>query len=143
MEYPIYLFDYQLIRCQYSYPFNNAILSFFSPPLKTISSMDFDLQNHSENFHDLPYDSVPPLFLIESDQNPSPNYFHKLIASDSDISIRRHVISLISKQSKPWANKLLAISCFSLAAKMLKTEFSASDVQVLSVCLQINMLGNQ
>ncbi|CAL0323671.1 unnamed protein product [Lupinus luteus] len=120
--------------------------------------MEFDLQNPSENFHDLPYDSVPPLFLIESDQNPSPKYFHKLIASDSDISIRRNVISLISKmsctfdpvltylavnyldrylanqgilQSKPWANKLLAISCFSLAAKMLKTEFSASDVQAL------------
>ncbi|XP_019437044.1 PREDICTED: putative cyclin-D6-1 isoform X2 [Lupinus angustifolius] len=120
--------------------------------------MEFDLQNPLENFHDLPYDSVPPLFFIESDQNPSPNYFHKLIASDSDISIRRSVISIISQktctfdpvltylainyldryianqgilQSKPWANKLLAISCFSLAAKMLKTEFSATDVEAL------------
>jgi len=36
----------------------------------------------------------------------------------------------VQQQPKPWANKLLAISCFSLAAKMLKAEYSATDVQV-------------
>ncbi|KAE9588527.1 hypothetical protein Lal_00002833 [Lupinus albus] len=120
--------------------------------------MEFDLENPLENFHDLPCDSVPALFLIESDQTPPPNYFPKLIASDSNIFSRRNVISIISQMSctfdpvltylainyldryianqgilqpKPWTNKLIAISCFSLAAKMLKTEFSVSDVQAL------------
>ncbi|KAE9599829.1 hypothetical protein Lal_00045548 [Lupinus albus] len=120
--------------------------------------MEFDLENPFENFHDLPSDSVPSLFLIESDHIPPPNYFHTLKNSDFDISIRRHVISIISQisctfdpvlsylainyldrhlanqgilQPKPWANKLLAISCFSLAAKMMKTEFSATCVQAL------------
>ena len=41
----------------------------------------------------------------------------------------------MQQQPKPWANKLLAVSCFSLAAKMLKAEYSATDVQVN--CLSI------
>ncbi|KAG4961043.1 hypothetical protein AAZX31_13G285500 [Glycine max] len=120
--------------------------------------MDFDLENPLGNFHDLPCDAVPSLFLIESDHIPPPNYCQSLKASDFDISVRRDVVSLISQlsctfdpvlpylainyldrflanqgilQPKPWANKLLAVSCFSLAAKMLKTEYSATDVQVL------------
>ncbi|KAL2331768.1 hypothetical protein Fmac_019349 [Flemingia macrophylla] len=117
-------------------------------------SMDFDLENPLGNFHD----AVPSLFLTECDHIPPPNYCHTLKASDFDISVRRDVVSFISQlsctfdpvlpylainyldrflanpgilQPKPWANKLLAISCFSLAAKMLKTEYSATDVQVL------------
>ncbi|KAK7324756.1 hypothetical protein VNO77_28572 [Canavalia gladiata] len=120
--------------------------------------MEFDLENPLGNFHDLPCDAVPSLFLIESDHIPPPNYCHTLKASDFDISVRRDVVSFISQlsctfdpvlsylainyldrfianqgtlQPKPWANKLLAISCFSLAAKMLKTEYSATDVQAL------------
>ncbi|KAK7272330.1 hypothetical protein RJT34_28854 [Clitoria ternatea] len=119
---------------------------------------EFDLENPLGNFHDLPFDAVPSLFLIESDHIPPPNYSQSLKASDFDISVRRDVVSLISQlsctfdpvlpylainyldrflanqgilQPKPWANKLLAISCFSLAAKMLKTEYSATDVQAL------------
>ncbi|KAJ1434636.1 Cyclin-like [Sesbania bispinosa] len=116
----------------------------------------FDLENPLKNFHDVPCDAVSSLFLIESDHIPPPNYFQSLKASDFDISVRRDVISLISQlsctfdpflpylainyldrflanqgQPKPWTNKLLAISCFSLAAKMLKTEYSATDVQAL------------
>ncbi|XP_061346767.1 putative cyclin-D6-1 [Gastrolobium bilobum] len=120
--------------------------------------MEFDLENPLENFHNLPCDSVSSLFVIESDHIPPPNYFQCLKASNFDISVRRDVISLISQlsctfdpvlpylavnyldrflanqgilQPKPWANKLLAMSCFSLAAKMLKTEYSATDVQAL------------
>lgn len=120
--------------------------------------MDFDLENPLGNFHDLPCDAVPSLFLIESDHIPPPNYCYTLKASDFDISVRRDVVSLISQlsctfdpvlpylainyldrflanqgilQPTPWTNKLLAISCFSLAAKMLKTEYSATDVQAL------------
>ena len=37
---------------------------------------------------------------------------------------------ICGQQPKPWANKLLAIACFSLAAKMLKVEYSPTDVQV-------------
>ncbi|CAL0322675.1 unnamed protein product [Lupinus luteus] len=120
--------------------------------------MEFDLENPFENFHDLPCDSVPSLFLTESDHIPPPNYFHSLKNSGFDISIRRDVISIISQisctfdpvlsylainyldrylanqgilQQKPWAKKLLSISCFSLAAKMMKTEFSVIHVQAL------------
>ncbi|XP_027343646.1 putative cyclin-D6-1 isoform X1 [Abrus precatorius] len=120
--------------------------------------MEFDLENPLGNFHDLPCDAVPSLFLIESDHIPPPNYCQSLKATDFDISVRRDVVSFISQlsctfdpvlpylainyldrflanqgilQPKPWANKLLAISCFSLAAKMLKTEYSATDVQAL------------
>ncbi|MED6173263.1 hypothetical protein PIB30_057742 [Stylosanthes scabra] len=101
--------------------------------------MDFELENpFHENYHDLPFEAVTSLFHIESDHIPPSTYFHTLKATNSDISLRRHLISFISQlsctfdpQQKPWSNKLLAISCFSLAAKMLKIEYSLTDVQAL------------
>ncbi|KAK7257485.1 hypothetical protein RIF29_31500 [Crotalaria pallida] len=120
--------------------------------------MEFDLENPLQNFHNLNFDSVSCLFLIESDHIPSQNYSQTLNAGDLDIFVRREVISLISQltcnldpllsylainyldrflanqgilQPKPWALRLLAISCFSLAAKMMSTEYSATDVQAL------------
>jgi len=62
--------------------------------------MDFDLENPLGNFHDLPCDAVPSLFLIESDHIPPPNYCQSLKASDFDISVRRDVVSLISQVIK-------------------------------------------
>ncbi|KAJ1386805.1 Cyclin-like [Sesbania bispinosa] len=120
--------------------------------------MEFDLENPLENFHDLDCDAVSSLFLIESDHIPPQNYFQTLKARDLDISARREVISLISQlsctldpvlsylainyldrflanqgllQPKPWVLRLLAVSCFSLAAKMMRTEYSATNVQAL------------
>ncbi|XP_027348206.1 putative cyclin-D6-1 [Abrus precatorius] len=120
--------------------------------------MEFDLENPLENFHDLHSKAVSYLFLIESDHTPSQNHFHTLKAKDLDISVRREVISLISQlsctldplysylainyldrflanqgilQPKPWALRLLAISCISLATKMIRTEYSATDFQAL------------
>ncbi|KAK7312759.1 hypothetical protein VNO77_36869 [Canavalia gladiata] len=120
--------------------------------------MEFDLENPLENFHDLHTDAVSYLFLIESDHTPSQNYFQTLKARDLDITVRREVISLISQlsctldpvlsylainyldrflsnqgilQPKPWALRLLAVSCISLAAKMMKTEYSTTDIQAL------------
>ncbi|KAF7805861.1 putative cyclin-D6-1 [Senna tora] len=118
--------------------------------------MDFDLENPLAYFHHL--HSHPPysLFLIESDHIPSQTYFHTLHSSHFHITLRTQVISFISQlsctfdpllsylainyldrflakqrisQPKPWVFRLLAVSCFSLAAKMMKTEFSLSDVQ--------------
>ncbi|KAL1298975.1 hypothetical protein HN51_043284 [Arachis hypogaea] len=121
--------------------------------------MEFELENpFDENYHNLPFEAVSSLFHIESEHIPPSNYFHTLKATDFDISLRTHLISFISQlsctfdpvlpylatnyldrylanqpilQPKPWTNKLLAISCFSLAAKMLKIEYSPTDVQVL------------
>ncbi|KAF7823067.1 putative cyclin-D6-1 [Senna tora] len=107
--------------------------------------MEFDLENPLHNYHD-----VSSLFSTESDHIPSfkPTHFH--------ISLRTQLISLISQlpctfdpflsylainyldrflanqptlQQKPWTLQLLAISCLSLAAKMMQTEFSLTDVQ--------------
>ncbi|CAI8592660.1 unnamed protein product [Vicia faba] len=121
--------------------------------------MEFNLENPLENFHDLPNSQcVSSLFLIESDHIPPPSYFQTLKSNEFDTSLRTDFISLISQlscnfdpvvtylainyldrflanqgilQPKPWANKLLAVTCFSLAIKMLKTEYSATDVQGL------------
>ncbi|PNX73377.1 cyclin-d6-1-like protein, partial [Trifolium pratense] len=94
--------------------------------------MEFNLENPLENFHDLPNSQcVSSLFLIESDHIPPLNYFHSLKSNEFDASVRSDFISLISQQPKPWANKLIAVTCFSLAIKMLKTEYSATDVQAL------------
>ncbi|KEH39029.1 putative cyclin-D6-1 isoform X2 [Medicago truncatula] len=121
--------------------------------------MEFDLENPLEYFHDLPNSQdVSSLFLIESDHIPPLNYFQNLKSNEFDASVRTDFISLISQlscnfdpfvtylainyldrflanqgilQPKPWANKLLAVTCFSLAVKMLKTEYSATDVQAL------------
>ncbi|KAI4334039.1 hypothetical protein L6164_018779 [Bauhinia variegata] len=118
--------------------------------------MEFDLENPLENFQEHHSDAVSFLFLIESDHIPSQNYLQSLQTRDFDVSVRREVVSLISQfscsfeqvlsylainyldrflanqgilQPKPWALRLLAVSCFSLAAKMMKTEFSISDIQ--------------
>ncbi|XP_058757039.1 putative cyclin-D6-1 isoform X1 [Vicia villosa] len=121
--------------------------------------MEFNLENPLENFHDLPNSQcVSSLFLIESDHIPPPSYFQSLKSNEFDTSLRTDFISLISQlscnfdsfvtylainyldrflanqgilQPKPWANKLVAVTCFSLAVKMLKTEYSATDVQGL------------
>lgn len=119
--------------------------------------MEFDLENPLTDSHEPQYsDTITSLFLVESDHMPSENYFHSLKAKCFDISVRREVISSISKLScnfdpllsylavnyldrflssqemqepKPWLLRLLAISCVSLAAKMKKTEYSLSDFQ--------------
>ncbi|KAJ7981376.1 Cyclin [Quillaja saponaria] len=118
--------------------------------------MEFDLENPLANFPDLQSDSVPSLFLIESEHTPSENYLQSLKVRDYDISVRREVISLISQfcsnldplllylavnyldrflsskgilQPKTWILRLLAMSCISLSAKMTKTEFSFTDIK--------------
>ncbi|XP_050883586.1 putative cyclin-D6-1 isoform X2 [Lathyrus oleraceus] len=118
--------------------------------------MEFNLENPLENFHDLPNSQcVSSLFLIESDHIPPQTYFQTLKSNEFDASLRTDFISLISQLSctfdpfvtylainyldrflanqgimpKPWANKLVAVTCFSLALKMLKTEYSTTDVQ--------------
>ncbi|KAL1362944.1 hypothetical protein HN51_011145 [Arachis hypogaea] len=121
--------------------------------------MEFDLENPLHNSHALPqWDAVASLFHIESQHTPSHTYFHSLKASNFNISVRRELISLISKFScsldplvsylsinyldrflsnhgipkqKAWALRLLAISCISLASKMIKPGYSAIDTQAL------------
>ncbi|OMP10437.1 hypothetical protein COLO4_04511 [Corchorus olitorius] len=100
--------------------------------------------------------TFPSLFLVESDHMPTPNYVDTLKARDLDVSFRREAISSISQlsckfdpflsylavnyldrflssqgipQPKTWVFKLVALSCVSLAAKMMKTEFSLADFQ--------------
>lgn len=117
--------------------------------------MEFDLENPLENLHS---DAVSYLFLIESDHTPSQNHSHTLKARDLDISVRRELISLISQLScaldpvlsylainyldrflanqgilepKPWVLRLIAVSCISLAVKMMRIENTATDVQTL------------
>ncbi|KAL5147948.1 putative cyclin-D6-1 [Glycine soja] len=117
--------------------------------------MEFDLENPFENLHS---DAVSYLFLIESDHTPSQNHSQTLKARDLDISVRRELISLISQlscaldpvlsylainyldrflvnqgilQPKPWALRLIAVSCISLAVKMMRTEYPFTDVQAL------------
>uniref|UniRef100_A0A5B7BP54 Putative cyclin-D6-1 n=1 Tax=Davidia involucrata TaxID=16924 RepID=A0A5B7BP54_DAVIN len=118
--------------------------------------MELDLENPLQAFHDIHADSVPSLFLIESDHMPSHTYSQILQATDFDISVRRQTISLILQfshnfdpflsylavnyldrflstqpitEGKPWVLSLLAVSCVSLALKMRRTEFSVTDIQ--------------
>ncbi|RYR21650.1 hypothetical protein Ahy_B03g066960 isoform B [Arachis hypogaea] len=123
--------------------------------------MEFDLENPLDNSHALlQWDAVASLFHIESQHTPSHTYFHSLKASNFNISVRRELISLISKFScsldplvsylsinyldrflsnhgilkqKAWALRLLAISCISLASKMIKPGYSAIDTQALLI----------
>ncbi|XP_020215138.1 putative cyclin-D6-1 [Cajanus cajan] len=117
--------------------------------------MEFDLENPLENLHP---DALSYLFLIESDHTPSQNHSHTLRDRDLDISVRTELISLISQlsctldpvlcylainyldrflanqgilQTKPWALRLIAVSCISLAVKMMRTEYPTTDVQTL------------
>ncbi|CAL0303924.1 unnamed protein product [Lupinus luteus] len=120
--------------------------------------MEFHLENPLQNFHDFHCHGISGLFLIESDHIPSQNYSQTLNARDLDIFVRRKVVSIISQlccnldpllsylavnyldrflakqgilKPKPWSLRLLAISCFSLAAKMMSTEYSSTNVQAL------------
>ncbi|GAB4825038.1 hypothetical protein Ancab_007911 [Ancistrocladus abbreviatus] len=118
--------------------------------------MEFDLENPLINFqhnnnsnnHD---STLPSLFLLESDHMVTQTYILSL-----NIPLRHETVSLISQVSrrfdpflsylavnyldrffssqgipeqKPWVVRLLSIACVSLAAKMMKAEFSVSDVQ--------------
>nr|QYW07131.1 cyclin D6-1 [Dimocarpus longan] len=103
-------------------------------------------------------DTILDLFVSESDHMPSQNFTNCLEMVDFYVSFRQEAVSLIlqaefscniepfipylavtyldrfiSRQKiqlgKPWILKLLAISCFSLAAKMKNTHFSLSEFQ--------------
>ncbi|PIN02403.1 G1/S-specific cyclin D [Handroanthus impetiginosus] len=115
----------------------------------------FDLENPLPTSTD----NFPLLFHTETDHMPSKAYLQTL----SNLSTRHQILSLIlhfshnfdpfssylainymdrflSTQSipdgKPWIFKLVAISCISLALKMMrKTEFSVSDFQDCGVIL--------
>lgn len=118
--------------------------------------MDFNLENPLTNTHELHFDTIPSLFLIESDHMPSKDYSKTLKEMDSDHSFRREAISSVLRvscnfdpslsylavnyldrflssqgipQPKPWVFKLLAVACVSLAAKMKETEFYITDIQ--------------
>ncbi|KAL0354179.1 UNVERIFIED_CONTAM: putative cyclin-D6-1 [Sesamum angustifolium] len=113
--------------------------------------MEFDLENP------LPpsMDKFPSLFHIEDEHMPSKTYLQALNSADSNLSIRREIVSSIFRltrgidtfssylatnymdrflsthsipDGKPWILKVVAISCISLALKMRKTEFSVSDL---------------
>ncbi|KAG2712343.1 hypothetical protein I3760_04G120600 [Carya illinoinensis] len=118
--------------------------------------MEFNLENPLTNFHEPNSDTIASLFLIECDHMPLENYFQSLQPNGFDISVRHEIISEILKfccrfdpllsylavnyldrflssqgmlQPKPWIPSLLAISCISLAAKMMKAEVSLVDFQ--------------
>ncbi|KAL2245788.1 putative cyclin-D6-1 [Sesamum indicum] len=113
--------------------------------------MEFDLENP------LPpsMEKFPSLFHIEDEHMPSKTYLQALNSADSNLSIRREIVSSIFcfsrgfdaftsylatnymdrflsthsiPDGKPWILKVVAISCISLALKMRKTEFSVSDL---------------
>ncbi|KAL0328208.1 UNVERIFIED_CONTAM: putative cyclin-D6-1 [Sesamum calycinum] len=113
--------------------------------------MEFDLENP------LPpsMDKFPSLFHIEDEHMPSKTYLQALNSADSNLSIRREIVSSIFRltrgidpfssylatnymdrflsthsipDGKPWILKVVAISCISLALKMRKTDFSVSDL---------------
>lgn len=96
------------------------------------------------------------LFLVESDHMPSKSYIKTLKDRDLDNSLRSRAVSSILQfsckfdpflsylavnymdrylssqempQTKPWKLRLLAVSCFSLAAKMRQIEFSYTQFQ--------------
>ncbi|KAK5838303.1 hypothetical protein PVK06_007032 [Gossypium arboreum] len=119
--------------------------------------MELDLENPLSNLNDLfPTASTPSLFLLESHHMPTLYYINTLKATHLDISVRREAISSISQlsckfgpflpylaityldrflssqgvaQPNTWVLRLVAISCVSLAAKMMKTDFSLADFQ--------------
>ncbi|XP_009775328.1 putative cyclin-D6-1 [Nicotiana tabacum] len=118
--------------------------------------MEFDLENPLPLSHDSNADIISPLFNIETDHMPSKTYHQKLEHSDFHSSIRQATISIIFQMShpfdpflsylainyldrflsfhslsegKPWMLRLIAVSCVSLALKMRKTEYSATDIQ--------------
>ncbi|XP_031249927.1 putative cyclin-D6-1 [Pistacia vera] len=135
-----------------------CMLFYSSTDLLLTHSMEFNLEYPFTNFQDLVLDddteTLPSLFLVESDHMPSEDYLKSLKSSSSDFSVRQHTISYIFQfscdfdpllsylasnymdrflstqalpQPKPWMLRLLAISCISLAAKMRKIEFTLTD----------------
>ncbi|KAG8498262.1 hypothetical protein CXB51_007274 [Gossypium anomalum] len=92
--------------------------------------MELDLENPLSNLNNLfPAASTPSLFLLESHHMPTLYYINTLKATHLDVSVRREAISSISQQPNTWVLRLVAISCVSLAAKMMKTDFSLADFQ--------------
>jgi cyclin D6 len=61
------------------------------------NTMEFDLENPLTDSHEPHSDTIPSLFLVESDHMPSENYSQSLQAQGFDISVRREAISSISK----------------------------------------------
>ncbi|XP_043689590.1 putative cyclin-D6-1 isoform X2 [Telopea speciosissima] len=119
---------------------------------------DFDLENPLTNSQELQSDTMPVLFAAESDHMPCDYYCGSIEARDLDVSVRQESVSLILQaqfsclfdplmaylavnyldrfiatqgipQGKPWILKLIAMSCLSLAAKMMKSDFSLIDFQ--------------
>ncbi|KAJ6291348.1 hypothetical protein OIU76_023420 [Salix suchowensis] len=139
----------------YSTPSLLYLSSELNSELQTESSMDFNLENPLTNTHELHFDTIPSLFLIESDHMPSKDYAKILKEMDFDQSFRREAISSVLRvscnfdpslsylavnyldrflssqgipQPKPWVFKLLALACVSLAAKMKEAEFYIADI---------------
>ncbi|XXG59465.1 hypothetical protein AAC387_Pa04g1546 [Persea americana] len=104
-------------------------------------------------------DMISELFASESDHMPAESHFQSLKSQHSLVSLRRDATSSIVKarfscnidpfvaylamnylnrfvsrrgmlSAKPWILKLLSVSCFSLAAKMMKTSLSLTDFQM-------------
>lgn len=120
--------------------------------------MEFDLENPLTSLKEYVSDTIPDLFVSESDHIPSRNFLHCLKTSDFYVSFREEAISRILQaqyscnydlfipylavnymdrfisrqeipQGKPWILRLLVISCLSLAAKMKNKHFSISNSQ--------------
>ncbi|KAG6755942.1 hypothetical protein POTOM_039350 [Populus tomentosa] len=120
--------------------------------------MEFDLENPLTSLKEYVSDTIPDLFVSESDHMPSRNFLHCLKTSDFYVSFREEAISRILQaqyscnydlfipylavnymdrfisrqeipQGKPWILRLLIISCLSLAAKMKNKHFSISNSQ--------------
>lgn len=120
--------------------------------------MEFDLENPLTSLKEYVSDTIPDLFVSESDHMPSRNFLHCLKTSGFYVSFRQEAISLILQaqyscnydlfipylavnymdrfisrqeipQGKPWILRLLVISCLSLAAKMKNKHFSISNSQ--------------
>ncbi|KAH1098624.1 hypothetical protein J1N35_015545 [Gossypium stocksii] len=108
--------------------------------------MELDLENPLSNLNDLfPAASTPSLFLLESRHMPTLYYINTLKATHLDISLSckfgpflpylaityldRFLSSQGVAQPNTWVLRLVAISCVSLAAKMMKTDFSLADFQ--------------
>ncbi|XP_042519541.1 putative cyclin-D6-1 [Macadamia integrifolia] len=119
---------------------------------------DFDLENPLKNSQEHQSDTIPALFAAESDHMPCDYYFQSIKTKELDVSVRQEAVSLIlqaqfsccfdplipylavnyldrfiaaqgNPQGEPWILKLIAMSCLSLAAKMMKTDFNLIDFQ--------------
>ncbi|KAK4749785.1 hypothetical protein SAY87_027234 [Trapa incisa] len=118
--------------------------------------MDFDLENPFTDSGDCLCADMASLLRAEADHMLSEAYVKSLKLEGSDFIVRKDAIFSISKiccrfdpalpylavnyldrflseqslqKPKPWAIRLLAVSCVSLSAKMQKTEFSLPCLQ--------------